>query len=219
MRNLVIYGDSAFAERLSSYIILEKRDKLIGYTNDDSFITRSAIKGLPVMPFSKLKDIVKEDFEIILGIGYTKMNNLRKKVYEECKEAGFVVGNYISSQAIIYSDKLDEGTIILPNVMIGPGTKIGKCNFFESSVSVSHDSTIGDFNFISTGVVIGGYSNIMNHCFIGLNSTIKNDIIIMDYSLIGAGSNVLHTTECGGVFYGNPAKKIKNKKSIGVRIH
>lgn len=218
MRNLVIYGDSAFAERLSVYILMEKKDKLLGFTNDDAFITRKEINGLPVIPFSLLKNVFDFEFQIILGYGYTKMNELRKKVYKECKLSGVVIGSYISLNAVCYTDDIDEGCIILPNVVIGPGTKIGKCNFFESSVSISHDSIIGDFNFFSTGVVLGGYVNIHNHCFIGLNSTIKSDIDIMDYTLVGANCNVLASTETCCVYIGNPAKVISKKNSKEVII-
>lgn len=217
MKNLVIYGDSPFAERIYSYIRIEGRDRVVGFVNDESFITRDVIAGIPVIPFQKLKYALKCDFEIILGYGYTGMNNLREKIYNECKKEGYKVGTYISTNAICYSDMISEGCIILPNVLIGPGTIIGKCNYFAASCVISHDSIIGDFNFFSTNVVLGGHANVGNHCFLGLHSTVKNDITLADYTFLGSACNMLKDSHYGCGYVGNPARKL-DKSSLELNI-
>ena len=156
-----------------------------------------------MIPLSKLR--ARTDVEILIAIGYTKMNELREKIYTMLKKDSFSICTWISSKAIVYSDTIGEGTIILPNVMVGPGCKIGKCNFFESSVSLSHDNMIGDFNFFSTNCVLGGFAEIKNHCFMGLNCTVKSDICINDYTLLGSGSNMLNNSKRGGIFW-QPSK-------------
>ena len=204
MKNIVVFGDTAFGERLAKYVIFEGADKLVGFTQEDGYCSKECLLGLPVIPLSDLKG--KKDIEILIAIGYTKMNNLREKIYSMLKEEGFSICTWISSKAIVYSDAIGEGTIILPNVMIGPGCKIGKCNFFESSVSLSHDNKIGDFNFFSTNCVLGGFAEIKNHCFMGLNCTVKSDICISDYTLLGCGSNMLKNSEMGGGIFWKPSK-------------
>ncbi len=222
MRNLVIFGDSSFAERISLYIKQEQQDKLVAFTLDQDRISRTTIDGLPVIPLDELNiHLGKDSFEIILGIGYTKMNDLRKMIHDKCIQAGCKVGNYISSKAIVYTSEIGEGTIILPNVTIGPRCKIGKCFFFESSSTLSHDNIIGDFSFIPTNVVMGGNAKIGAHCFIGLNSTIKNSITLSDYTFIGAGSNVITSPPPSapyGVFIGNPARILSNKNPFDLHI-
>lgn len=204
MKSIVVFGDTPFAERLSKYIFFEGVDKLIGFTQEDNYCSKESLLGLPVIPLSELKG--REDIDILIAIGYTKMNNLREKIYTMLKQEGFSICTWISSKAIVYSDSIGEGTIILPNVMIGPGCEIGKCNFFESSVSLSHDNKIGDFNFFSTNCVLGGGAEIKNHCFMGLNSTVKSDICINDYTLLGSGSNMLNNSERGGGIFWQPSK-------------
>ena len=217
MRNIVIFGDSSFAERLAKYILFEKKDNLLCFTQEDSFCSRTMVLGLPVVPLSKLRDIVEVNFDIIIGIGYINMNLLREKLYHFLVNNGFKVGKWISNNALVYSDKIGEGTIILPNTMIGPGCEIGKCNFFEASISLSHDNYVGDFNFFSTGVVLGGNAKIGDHCFLGLNSTIKSSVSLQDYTLLGAATNVINTTNKDGVYVGNPARKLE-KKSLDTII-
>lgn len=215
MRNLVIFGDTAFAKRLLAYIKFEGVDKVIAFTQERKFLNETNTEGLPVIPFEDLrKTMVDEKFSILIAIGYTKMNDLREQIYNLCIENGYSVASYISSNAICYSQEIGEGTIILPGTLIGPGCSLGKCNIFESSCAISHDSKIGDFNFFSTNVVVGGFANVRNHCFVGLNSTIKSDIDIENYSLIGMSSGVTKSiTDSEGVYIGIPAKRLENKNS------
>ena len=172
----MIYGDSPFAERIYSYIRQEDIIELIGFTNDERFLSRHTIQGKRVMPFSEFVKDYKNDCELILAYGYTRMNEMREKVFKECIDAGCHIGSYISSHAMVYSNQVSEGTIILPGTVVGPGTKIGKCTIMEAGCVISHDSIIGDFCYFSSGVVLGGRADIGNHCFLGLNSTIKNGI-------------------------------------------
>ncbi len=220
MRDLVVFGDSPFAERIASYISSEKQDNLIGFTADRNYMTRKSINGVPVYPFDELADrFSPKSIYIILGIGYTQMNNLREAIYKKCVAAGFQIGSYISVNATMYSTDIGEGVIVLPNSLIGPNCRIGKCTYIASCCAISHDNIIGDFNFLSTNVVMGGMAKIKNHCFVGLHSTIKNDISIPDYTFIGSAANLLKSPESpDGVYVGNPAKKIKNKSPFDLHI-
>ena len=219
MRNLVIFGDTQFAERLSKYIILEGVDRVYAFTQEERFMTRTEINGIPVIPFEKLGATLKEDFSVILGIGYTKMNTLRAKLYNLCKEAGYEVGSYISSKALVLSDEIGEGTFVCPGVVIGPDCKLGKGNYIESSAVLTHDNTLGDFNFVSTNAVFGGFAKVEDNCFIGLHSTIKDDVTIASGNLIGSAANVLKSiVETSGVYVGNPARQLSGKQSINTDI-
>lgn len=216
-KNYVIYGDTPFAEELFNIISFEGRDCVVAFTNDRSFMTKETIKGLPVIPFDELNEALSKPFEILLAYGYAKMNSLREKVYNECKEAGLVVGTYISTKAICYSQKIEEGSMVWPNVYIGPGVRIGCCNIIQSSCTFAHDNTIGDFNYFAPRVVLGGRVSVSSHCFVGLNATIKSGISLTDYTLIGMGSNMLKKSESYGVYVGNPAQMLK-KRSLEVTI-
>lgn len=219
MRNLVIFGDTQFAERLSKYIIMEGVDSVCAFTQEERFMTRTEINGISVIPFEKLGATLKEDFSVILGIGYTKMNTLRAKLYNLCKKAGYEVGSYISSKALVYTDEIGEGTFVCPGVVIGPDCRLGKGNYIASSAVLTHDNTLGDFNFISTNAVFGGFAKVEDNCFIGLHSTIKDDVTIACDNLIGASANVLSSIlDAGGVYVGNPAKQLPGKQSINTGI-
>lgn len=215
MRKLVIFGDSQFAERLYKYISLEKVDEVIAFTQEQDFITRSEIQGLPVIPFESLPSEIKDGYEIIIGIGYSDMNRLRQSVYNKCVASGAKVTSYISINAVVYSEHIEEGNFICPGAVIGPDVKMGICNFVASGTIFSHDNEIGNFNFFSTNAVLGGFAKIGNNCFLGLHSTIRDGINIADRILVGAAANVLNSIDdIGGVYVGNPAIRLENKESV-----
>ena len=219
MENIVIYGETEFAERIFYYIKFENAANVLAFTNARNYKEKECIQGIPVIAFEDLNEVFAGiEFKILIAIGYTQMNNIREKIYKECKDSSYDIATYISKTAILYSQSIEEGCIVMPNVYVGPNCKIGKCNIIASSCCLSHDNEIGDFNFISSNVVFGGHSKVCNNCFIGLNCTIRDGIIVEDYSLIGSASNLLKSTEKHGVYAGNPAHNLKGKKSNVTKI-
>lgn len=209
MRNLVIYGDGIHAERVFQYILHEKQDNVVAFTNEDNRITRKTIMNYPVIPLSELDGQLKQgDYSLIIAFGYSQMNNIRKKVFLECKELGYKVATYISPNAMVYSTNIGEGTIVLPGAFIGLGTTIGKCCLISETSYVGHNITMEDYVFVSANVAIGGYVQVGNNCFVGVHSTIKDRIDVNDYTLVGAAANIVKNTDKYGVYVGNPAKKL-----------
>lgn len=219
MRNLVIFGDTHFAERLFKYINIEQIDRVVAFTQEEKYIVRSDIQGVPVIPFERLYSAINNDFSIIIGIGYSKMNSIRSGVYYNCKQQGYNVASYISSKALVYSDDIGEGCFVCPGAIIGPDVQLGVCNYMESGVIMSHDNRLGNFNFISTNAVFGGFTKVGNNCFFGLHCTIKDNIVISDNNLIGSSANVLKSiNSTGGVIVGNPANRLENKMSNDIKL-
>lgn len=218
MRELVIYGDGIHAERVFQYIQQEKQDVVVAFTNEDQRITRETILNCPVVPLSELDGPLKEGkYSLIIAFGYSRMNDIRKKVYFECKNMGYKVATYISPRAMVYSSIIGEGTIVLPGAFVGLGTVIGNCCLISETSYVGHNITMKDFVFVSANVAIGGYVRVGNNCFIGVHSTIKDGVTVGDYTLVGAAANIVRDTEDEGVYVGNPAKKLLHK-SIETKI-
>ena len=219
MKRYIIFGDTAFAERIYKYICHEGLCKVLCFTNEKRFLTRETVAGLDVVPFEELSERYdKKTFEILVCIGYADMNRLREKICSMCKDAGYNLGTWISSTATLYSHNIGEGCIIMPNVYVGPNCNIGIGNIIAACTCISHDNNIGNYNFISSNVVFGGHSIVCNNSFIGLACVIRDGISVNDYSLIGSATNLLSSTDSEGVYVGNPARKLKNKSSLSTKI-
>lgn len=214
-KQIVLYGDTMFSAELMKIISLEYgNDKVIAFTIDSKYKKSEEFCGLPMYPFEQLEHYIDvSNSEILLTIGYNNMNQLREVKYEECKSRGFMVHKYISKQAIVYSDKIGEGCIIMPGVYIGPFCMLGNCNIIKASCSLPHHITLGNFNWIAGGCSYGGDVLQGNNCFVGLGSTIRNGISIADKTFIGAHSYLSSNTIDEGVYIGNPAKFFTGKTS------
>lgn len=51
-----------------------------------------------------------------------------------------------------------------------------------------------------------------------MNTTVRDGISIAEYNVIGAGSNLVKSTEPYGVYFGNPAKRLKDVDIDNIKI-
>ena len=226
MENFVIFGDSPFAERMFSYIKIEGIAKVKAFTQEKNYIHREYIDGIKVIPFDELEP--SEDFSVLLGIGYSKMNTLRESIYRLLKKRNFNIGKYISRNANIYikPGKIGEGSFLCPNICIGPNCSIGVCNIFESGTNLAHDNDVGNYNYFSVGSIVAGNTKIENNCFLGSNCTVIDDVIVKNQTLLGSGANVVdfdYTYDGGGVCGKSSEngrwKKINGNKNLENRYY
>lgn len=101
-----------------------------------------------------------------------------------------------------------------PNCQIVRGsltpTIIGDRNKIDGLCSIGHNTIIGDDNWIASSVMIAGSVSIGNKCTIYASSCIKDQIIIGNNCIIGMGAIVTKNIPCNEMWYGSPAKKVKN---------
>lgn len=215
---LIILGTTMYSATTRK--ILEKEGvRVLGYSTYRDYIQENEYDGLPVYPFEELDFIFGVgEFMVINTIGYSNMNKIREKVYYDTKKKGYKLYTFISKSALVYTDDIGEGSLIMPNAYIGPYVKLGACCVVNPGTQLSHHITMGNFNFIGRGVIVGGDVEICNNCFIGLHSTIKNKVRISNFTIVGSGSNVIKSTEENCVYVGNPARKVEGKGALSTKI-
>lgn len=188
---VLVYGNSDFAKLIASYIKNDKKYYFLGFTVEKKFIVKDKLFDEELYPFEDLQNYFDFKPNIILAIGYSKLNLTRKKVFEQIVDDGYKVINYFHSSVMINANsKIGFGNILLENVVIQPFVTIGDSNIFFASGVVSHDTNIGSFNYFSPGVIVSGKTTIGNMNFFGSNSTIKHGITITDSIIVGANAYV-----------------------------
>lgn len=191
MKKLIIFGNSQFSKLIKWYIDHDDDREVAAFCVHKRYITKEQFEGLPVIAFEELEiKYPPSDYEIILGIGYTHMNDIRKKIYHSCKSKGYFIASYIHSTALVQTSTIGEGNIILEHTLMEPFVRIGNGNLIWYKVAIAHDNRIGDFNTIAGKASLCGDVTIKNNCFIGNSSVIKEHLTIEDYSLIGASAFV-----------------------------
>lgn len=171
--------------------------------------------GVNVFPFEHIeKDFPPENYEVILGVGYSMMNQVRKDLFFRCKKKGFDIASFIHPSALISKGvEMGEGNIILECSVIQPFVTLGRGNLIWHSVKIAHDGVIGNFNTLCQNTSIAGASCVEDNCFLGNSCTVFGGLSIAKDTLVGAGAIVKRNTKPYEVIV--PAKSISlaDKKS------
>ena len=131
--------------------------KVIGNVNDLSMLFRNYKK-------------------VVLSIGN---NRVREAIYKQAKEIGYEFPNIVCESAYISPFAIvGEGCVILNNVIIQNGSRVGNATILNPGVEVHHDSAVGNFCCVYTNSVIRTYAVINDGIKIGSNVTIKNESIV-----------------------------------------
>lgn len=214
-KDIVIFGANDLGRLLKYYIDNDSDGRrIVAYTMNQKYIEEDVFLGLPVVPFETIQDTYDPDkYEILIAIGNKNMNDIRKKIFFECKEKGYTVASYYHSSCSIHSTDIGEGNILLENCLVYPFAKIGDGNLLWDHVLISHDCIVGDFNTFSSYADLCGYVTIGNNGYFGKHCIINEHSVIADYTLVGANAYAKKETQPYDVVV--PARSIilDNKKS------
>lgn len=209
MKPVIIFGAGEFAEVVHYYLKNDSERKIAAFTVDSDRLDRNMFCECPVVPFEKLpQSYPPEDFEMLVAVGYTHMNDVRAEKCAQAKSKGYALTNYVCSKSVVWPHlNIGENCIIFENMTIQPFVKIGNNVTLWSGNHIGHHAVIGDNCFLTSHVVVSGGVQIGNNCFLGVNATLRDHVKIAPYCVIGANTLILHDTEAKGVYIGNPAVK------------
>lgn len=142
--------------------------------------------------------------EVLLanGIGSLPGRNIRSKVHQQFKQAGYQFVTVVSPHAIV-SDycMLAEGVQIMPGAIINVGSVIGENTIINSGAIVEHDCNIGTHNHIAPGVTLSGDVSIGDHVHIGTGAAVIQGIRIGNNVMVGAGATVTKNLDSNKKLY------------------
>lgn len=208
----LIYGLGEFSDIIYNKI---KKENIIidGFCVDKKYYKKNIKKrDMQIYFYEELNKNEEVEFYIAV-IGKNSMFEERKMVFEKLLSDNFKILNFISSYAIVETNNIGIGNIIMENTYIDETTKIGDGNIIWQNVVMPHHNIVGSFNNISPSVSFSGYSVVDNQCFLGNNSSLNNGVHIEDKSLIGAEVFAAHDVYKESVLVSERAYILKNRKS------
>lgn len=218
-KKVIIAGINNYTDIFFDYLSHDEQYEVYAYTVDEQYMSHEVWNGRPVVAFEKLVEIYSPlEYCLLLGIGYSNMNEGRKRKFLQAKGLGYEILTYIHATAIVLTDDIGEGNLIMSGAIVEHGCHLGDANIINPNVLISHNTSLGDYNFIAGSSAIAGNVIIGNNCMLGLNCTVKNDIEIADYTLIGAGTYINKSTEKYGVYVPARALKLCGKDSREMKI-
>ena len=218
---MIIFGINDTAQLAHYYLSEDSEHEVLGFTVHRDYVNEADGKefcGLPVMPFEDLKSHhTPDEVKLFAPMTAQNMNELRKDIYFQIKNAGYELISYISSQASVHSHSIGENCFILEDNTIQPFVEIGNNVVLWSGNHIGHHSKIDDHVFLSSHVVISGPCHIQEQVFIGVNATLRDGITLAPGTFIAMSASVHKSTEAWGAYVGNPAKKLpKSSRDINI---
>lgn len=201
-KQLVIIGDSAFAEIAYEYFTHDSEYEVRGFAVESAYLKKTELFGLPIVPFEQIEDHFNPgEVEFYAALVYTQLNRLRSRLFDEAKAKGYRAASYISSRAFIWQNvQLGEHCFIFEDNTVQPFVQIGNNVVLWSGNHIGHHSVIQDHCFIASHVVISGFCNIGRHSFMGVNATTANNVAIGDDNWIGPSVTIMRNTEANQLF-------------------
>ncbi len=217
--NLVLYGDSNYAELIKYYFESDSEYKVVGFCVDKKYRTKEIFCGLPVVDFEELeKCFPKKNNALFTAVGYKNMR-VKKMMYERASASGYCIASYISKSAIVdSSNKIGENCMILSGCILEPFASIESNTFLNTGVTICHHSTIGSHSFMAARSLVGGYSYVGENSFIGFQATVLQQLKLASETLVAAGSTIMCNSVQSTVYVGTPAKAIRTHQDRGIEI-
>lgn len=212
---MVLFGILDTAELAYYYLTHDSEHEVVAFTVSKNYLKDTQFKGLPVVPFEEIETLYPpSDYHLFAPMTAKKMNTLREKIFNEGKAKGYNFISYISSKATWFNNDIGENCFILEDNTIQPFTKIGNNVVLWSGNHIGHHGDIKDHVFFTSHVVLSGHCLVESHCFFGVNATIRDYTTVRKGTLLAMGASLTkQETEAWGVYVGNPAKKLGDKKS------
>ena len=190
MPHLVIFGVGEIAEVADFYFGTDSDYRVVAFTVDAQFVKEPQFCGRPVVPLEEAtKAFPPSEHDAFVGVGYSKLNALRRGKAETLRGFGYRLASYVSSKATTFRDfTAGDNCLILEDNTIQPFTRIGNNVTLWSGNHIGHHVTIGDNCFIASHVVVSGGVTIGDSTFIGVNATLRDHIKVGSRCVIGAGA-------------------------------
>jgi sugar O-acyltransferase (sialic acid O-acetyltransferase NeuD family) len=153
-----------------------------------------------------------EIFGGIIAIGDNFIrSNVEKKIKQLCNEFKFI--NCIHPKSnIAFNVVMGEGNVVMAGATINTSSEISNHCIFNTNCSIDHDNRIANFASIAPNAVTGGNVEVGELSAIGIGATVNHNVSIGYNCIIGASSLVNKDAKSNSVYYGIPAKFIRNNE-------
>lgn len=215
MEDCIIIGNSTFSRRIKKYIEWTSFGKVCAYAVESQYREDSTLDEIDVISLDEMKEVYQsEKISLIMGIGYSEMGEVRRHVFEQIKEWGYVFQNFVHPSAIVSPDlNIGEGNIILEGTIIESGVSIGNANLIFGGSQIGHDSTIGNYNTFASKVLLSSMNKVENHCYLGDCSVVSPKIELQNYALLGTMAHINKDLPANAVAVSEKSKIIESNKS------
>ncbi len=216
-KDLVIVGDSSFAEVAYEYFNHDSDYRVAAFAVERDFLQREKLFGLSVVALEDIQSLFPPaNHAVYVALVYSELNRVRTRLVGAVEAMGYDLASFISPQARVSpSATIGRHCFIFEDNVIQPHATIGDNVVLWSGNHIGHHSRIDNNCFVSSHVVISGHCSIGANCFLGVNAAVANNISIAKDCWIGPGVVISANTEAGQMF---PAAKTEASRVNAYRF-
>ena len=209
---IIIIGAGGYSKVIVDIIHNDQKYEIAGFIDNNLPIGHKVLDYKVLGKEEEINNLInkQEIFGGVIAIGDNFIrSNVEKKIKQLCNEFKFI--NCIHPKSnIAFNVVMGEGNVVMAGATINTSSEISNHCIFNTNCSIDHDNRIANFASIAPNAVTGGNVEVGEFSAIGIGATVKHNISIGYNCIIGASSLVNKDTKSNSVYYGVPAKFIRN---------
>lgn len=211
MKDVLIYGFGGFGHEVACIInhinAIEPTWKIVGYIDDGVEVGTECKYGKVLGNIERLNEW-KTPVDVAIAVGSPKyLEELPSKITNPLVDFPNII-----APNVFYFDKesvyMGKGNIITFGCRFSCNIHIGDFNVLDGCISFGHDVVLGSHNMLFPEVRISGQTIIGNKNYFGSRCFAAQGLKIGNENRFGAGTYILRKIKDGGLYMGNPAKKV-----------
>ena len=211
MKNIAIYGFGGFGHEVACLIQhinnVSPTWNVIGYIDDGVEVGTECKYGKVLGNIDTLNAWDKP-ISVVIAIGNV---TYLEKVSSSITNPNVDFPNIVAPNCFFFDKEsvvMGRGNIITFGCRMSCNIHMGDFNILNGCVSFGHDVVLGNYNVMFPETRISGQVTIGNKNFFGARCFSAQTIKIGNENRFGAGTFILRKIKDGGLYMGNPAKKI-----------
>ena len=208
-QKIFLYGASGHAKVVLDAMEKQGMYKVICLFDDDPTLNQRKVFGYIVQGGRQQLLCFGEQFEIKVGFVAIGNNDVRARIAEWLRQAGYKLATVVHPAAQIGRGvSLGEGVVVMAGAVINSDTVVGDNVIINTGATIDHDCLIAAATHVAPGATLCGNVKIGEGSLIGAGSTIIPGVKIGKHVTVGAGSTVIRDIPDTMLVTGTPAKSV-----------
>lgn len=210
MKRLAIIGSGDLGQQIAYHSKYSSQYEVVGFF-DDFIPLDTKIMGIPIIGrlFEVFNLFNKGLFDyLMIGIGYKHMK--KRAEYFDLFSKSIPFATIIHGSSYVdKSSQVGQGSMIYPGCILDMNVEIGENVLLNTGCIIAHDTIVGKHSFLSPGVSCAGFVEVGENVNLGIGTIVIDNIKISNNCKTGAGSVVVDDLCKEGLYFGLPARFIK----------
>ncbi|OYU75257.1 MAG: transferase, partial [Alphaproteobacteria bacterium PA3] len=177
-RPVILFGNQMSASLAWYSLTHDSAQQVAGFAVDAARLGSSHYEGLPLVPFEQLEQFYPAaDYRLMIPMGFTQVNGIRKARYDNAKARGYTMASYVSSRASVWPDLVvGDNVLIYEHAIIQPYARLGSNCIIRSGAHVSHHCQVADHAFVSAEVAMASACQIGEQAILGVGCVLRDGL-------------------------------------------